>query len=151
MNTARSKLVIFVVAASLAALSGWLYAHLVTDAILDQHGIEYLFMIVLGGAWGGALLGATLVTVLKQWLQDLLPLFGQGGNFEIVFGTLMSSPGRPRRPVAAARGAPAATPAYVRGAGGASCRSATAAAPRGLAGAPAAAARGRPGQALRGA
>jgi branched-chain amino acid transport system permease protein len=56
-------------------------------------GIEYLFMAVLGGVghvWG-ALLGAGLITILKQWLQDLLPkLLGQSGNFEvIVFGLIM--------------------------------------------------------------
>ena len=47
-------------------------------------------MTVIGGAgqvWG-ALVGAGVFTVLKQWLQDLLPkVLGQTGNFEvIVFG-----------------------------------------------------------------
>ena len=56
-------------------------------------GIEYLFMAVVGGighVWG-AVLGAGLITVLKQWLQDWLPrIFGQSGNFEIiVFGIAM--------------------------------------------------------------
>jgi branched-chain amino acid transport system permease protein len=55
-----------------------------------QMGIEYLFMTVIGGAgqvWG-ALVGAGVFTVLKQWLQDWMPrLLGQTGNFEvIVFG-----------------------------------------------------------------
>ncbi|WP_191833913.1 ABC transporter permease subunit [Pseudomonas fluorescens] len=92
VNTARSKLAIFVLAALLAALSGWLYAHMQRfvnpTPFSITMGIEYLFMIVLGGAasLGGALLGATLVTVLKQWLQDVLPgIFGQGGNFETIF------------------------------------------------------------------
>jgi branched-chain amino acid transport system permease protein len=56
-------------------------------------GIEYLFMAVVGGAgqvWG-ALVGAGVITVLKQWLQDILPkVFGSAGNFEvIVFGVMM--------------------------------------------------------------
>jgi len=56
-------------------------------------GIEYLFMAVVGGAghlWG-AVLGATLITLLKEKLQDVLPsLLGTSGNFEvIVFGLLM--------------------------------------------------------------
>ncbi|MCX8018695.1 MAG: ATP-binding cassette domain-containing protein, partial [Rhodocyclaceae bacterium] len=56
-------------------------------------GIEYLFMAVIGGAahvWG-ALVGAAVITVLKQWLQDILPqLFGASGNFEVIaFGLMM--------------------------------------------------------------
>jgi branched-chain amino acid transport system permease protein len=50
-------------------------------------------MSVVGGAAsvGGAVVGAGRLTVLKQWLQDLLPkLLGQSGNFEmIVFGVLL--------------------------------------------------------------
>lgn len=97
VDTARSKLVIFLIAAGFAAVSGWLYAHLqrfVNPTPFGLHiGIEYLFMAVIGGAghvWG-ALVGAGLITVLKQWLQDLLPrIFGASGNFEvIVFGLLM--------------------------------------------------------------
>jgi branched-chain amino acid transport system permease protein len=97
VNTPRSKIVAFTVAALYACLSGWLYAHLQrfvnpTPFSLNM-GIEYLFMAVVGGVahvWG-ALLGAGIITVLKQWLQDWLPgLFGQSGNFEmIVFGLLM--------------------------------------------------------------
>jgi branched-chain amino acid transport system permease protein len=39
----------------------------------------------------GAVFGAALLTVLKEWLQDLLPkLFHQNGNYEVVvFGLLM--------------------------------------------------------------
>ncbi len=97
VNTARAKIVIFLIAALLASISGWLYAHLQrfvnpTPFGINQ-GIEYLFMAVMGGighVWG-AVLGAGLVTVLKQWLQDWLPtLLGQSGNFEIiVFGMIM--------------------------------------------------------------
>jgi branched-chain amino acid transport system permease protein len=97
VDTARSKLVIFLIAAAFAAMSGWLYAHwqrFLNPTPFGLHvGIEYLFMAVIGGAghvWG-ALVGAGLITVLKQWLQDLLPrIFGASGNFEIiVFGLLM--------------------------------------------------------------
>jgi len=97
VDTARAKMIIFMIAALFACLSGWLYAHLqrfVNPTPFGLHiGIEYLFMAVIGGAahvWG-ALLGATAITVLKQWLQDLLPqLFGATGNFEVIaFGLLM--------------------------------------------------------------
>ncbi len=97
VNTQRTKIVIFLIAALLASVSGWLYAHLQrfvnpTPFSLTQ-GIEYLFMAVVGGighVWG-AVLGAGVITVLKQWLQDWLPqILGQSGNFEIiVFGIAM--------------------------------------------------------------
>lgn len=97
VDTTRSKTVIFLVAALFSCISGWLYAHLqrfVNPTPFSLHlGIEYLFMAVVGGAghvWG-AVVGAAVITVLKQWLQDLLPgLLGASGNFEtIVFGVMM--------------------------------------------------------------
>ncbi|MBP6531499.1 MAG: ATP-binding cassette domain-containing protein, partial [Burkholderiales bacterium] len=97
IHPGRTKTAAFVIAALLACLSGWLYAHLQrfvnpTPFGINQ-GIEYLFMAVVGGAvsvWG-AVLGAALVTLLKTWLQDWLPkLIGEAGQFEIiVFGVLL--------------------------------------------------------------
>ncbi|MBE7374293.1 branched-chain amino acid ABC transporter ATP-binding protein/permease [Pseudomonas lopnurensis] len=97
VNTFRSKMVIFLIAALFAALSGWLYAHtqrFVNPTPFGLHmGIDYLFMALIGGVgsvWG-ALLGAGILTMLKQWLQDWLPaLLGSQGNYEIiVFGLLI--------------------------------------------------------------
>jgi branched-chain amino acid transport system permease protein len=97
VNTAAMKIRIFVIAALLACVSGWLYAHLqraVNPSPFGLNsGIEYLFMAVIGGAgylWG-AILGAAVLTVLKDQLQSVLPgLLGSNGNFEIiVFGILM--------------------------------------------------------------
>ena len=97
VDTSRSRMIIFVIAALLACASGWLYAHMqrfVNPTPFGVHiGIEYLFMAVVGGAgyvWG-AIVGAGVITVLKQWLQDWLPsILGASGNFEmIVFGILM--------------------------------------------------------------
>jgi len=97
VDTARLKLVVFLYAALLAALSGWLYAHFlrfVSPGPFNVNaGIEYLFMAVVGGAssvWG-AVVGASVLTMLKEWLKDILPaLFEQSGNYEvIVFGVLM--------------------------------------------------------------
>jgi branched-chain amino acid transport system permease protein len=97
VDTAAYRVKVFVLAALMAAVSGWLYAHLqrfVNPTPFNLNiGIEYLFMAVVGGAghlWG-AVLGATLVTLLKSRLQDVLPhLLGSSGNFEvIVFGLLM--------------------------------------------------------------
>ena len=94
VDTTRLRLTIFVIASLQACVSGWLYAHMqrfVNPSPFGLNmGIEYLFMAVIGGAghvWG-ALLGASVFTLAKQWLQDWLPrLLGQNGNFEIiVFG-----------------------------------------------------------------
>lgn len=97
IDAARMKLVVFVYAALLAGLSGWLYAH-VTRTVTQtpfgiNAGIEYLFMAVLGGAGQifGAVVGAGLVTVLKEALQRVLPqVFGHGVQLEaVVFGILL--------------------------------------------------------------
>jgi branched-chain amino acid transport system permease protein len=97
VDTASVKMWIFLYAALLAALSGWLYAHFLRFVNPTPFGInasiEYLFMAVAGGAssiWG-AIVGAGLLTLLKQWLQEWLPkLIGRSGQFEIiVFGVLM--------------------------------------------------------------
>ena len=79
-----------------AALSGWLFAHVqrvISPAAFDiGHGIEYLFMAMLGGAGhiGGAVLGAALVTLARDGLQDVLALFGpDAGQAEaVVFSVL---------------------------------------------------------------
>ena len=97
VNTRALRVQVFVFAALLAALSGWLYAHMqrfVNPTPFGLHvGIEYLFMAVLGGVghvWG-ALLGALLITVIKQGLQSALPQLTQtSGQFEIIlFGVLL--------------------------------------------------------------
>jgi branched-chain amino acid transport system permease protein len=93
----RTKVTAFVLAALLASVSGWLFAHFQrtvnpTPFGLNM-GIEYLFMAVLGGVghvWG-ALMGAGVVVILKDQLQVWLPrLLGGSGNYEIiVFGILL--------------------------------------------------------------
>ena len=92
-----TRVLAFVYAAVLAGLAGWLYAHMQRSVNPTPFGlnasIEYLLMAVVGGAgsvWG-ALLGAGLVTVVRDQLQDLLPrLLGAQGNYEaIVFGVLL--------------------------------------------------------------
>ena len=97
VRTAQVKLVVFVYAAMLAGLSGWLYAH-VQRAVSPSPfgvnaGIEYLLMAVLGGSGYvfGGVFGATIVTILKDHLHSFLPkIIGSDGNFEmIVFGILM--------------------------------------------------------------
>lgn len=97
VNTFRSKIVIFLIAAVFASISGWLYAHtqrFVNPTPFGLHmGIDYLFMALMGGVgsvWG-AIVGAGALTMLKQWLQDWLPLLlGDKGHYEsIVLGLLI--------------------------------------------------------------
>jgi ABC-type branched-subunit amino acid transport system permease subunit/ABC-type lipoprotein export system ATPase subunit len=82
----RVRLLIFVIAALLAGLSGWLYAHMsryVSPAPFDlRMGIQYLFMAILGGSGHilGAVVGAGLVTLLQNGLQDLLPHLAENGQ-----------------------------------------------------------------------
>jgi ABC-type branched-subunit amino acid transport system ATPase component/ABC-type branched-subunit amino acid transport system permease subunit len=97
IQTPRAKLLVFIYAAVLAGLSGWLYAHFQRAAnptpFGAQAGIEYLFIAVVGGAgyvWGGVL-GAAIVVILKEILQSYLPLLfhGEGQLETIVFGILL--------------------------------------------------------------
>lgn len=97
VNTFRTKLVVFIISSIFASISGWLYAH--TQTFINptpfglQMGIDYLFMALLGGVghiWG-AILGAGVFTMMRQWLQDFLPIiFGGEGHYEtIVFGLMI--------------------------------------------------------------
>ena len=97
VETARAKLLVFIYAAVLAGLSGWLYAHFQRAVNPTPFGlgasIEYLFVAVVGGAghvWG-AVLGAAIVVVLKEILQSSLPVIFHGpAQLEtIVFGILL--------------------------------------------------------------
>ena len=97
ISTFRYKVIAFVLAAVLASVSGWLFAHFQRSINPSpfglNKGIEYLFMAVLGGVgqvWG-ALLGAGVVKIVEDQLQVLLPkLIGTSGNFEIiVFGLVL--------------------------------------------------------------
>ena len=97
VDTFRVKVNAFVLAALLASVSGWLFAHFQRTVNPSPFGlnmgIEYLFMAVLGGVgyvWG-ALVGAGVVQILNDQLQVWLPqLMGTSGNYEIiVFGVVL--------------------------------------------------------------
>jgi branched-chain amino acid transport system permease protein len=97
VDGARDRLKVFVFAAVLAGVGGWLYAHLqrtVSPTPFSANAsIEYLFMAVVGGlgsVWG-AIVGASLILVTKDILQRVTPYFtNQTGTYElIVFGGLL--------------------------------------------------------------
>ncbi|MDN3921420.1 branched-chain amino acid ABC transporter ATP-binding protein/permease [Roseateles violae] len=91
VSTFRYKVVIFVLAAMLAAVSGWLFAHFQRTVNPSpfglKMGIEYLFMAVVGGVgtvWG-AFVGAGVFKIIEDQLKELLPaLLGGSGNYEII-------------------------------------------------------------------
>src|SRR6185295_17995029 len=76
----RVRLGLFVTAALFAGIAGWLYAHMtrfVSPSPFDvRASIEYLLMAVVGGVGqlAGAVVGAAVVLLLKNALQDVLPL-----------------------------------------------------------------------------
>jgi len=97
IDTLRYKIIVFVIAALLASISGWLFAHFQHSVNPSpfglKMGIEYLFMTVVGGVghvWG-AITGALLTKLLEDHLQVLLPqLIGTSGSYEtIVFGIIL--------------------------------------------------------------
>ena len=97
INTFRYKVTIFLIASLLACTGGWLLAHFQLtvnpSAFGLKMGIEYLFMAVVGGVghvWG-AIVGASLIKLLDDYLQTALPaLIGTSGSYEvIVFGIAM--------------------------------------------------------------
>ncbi len=75
VDTAKAKLQVFVFSAVVAALAGFLYAHLVMFVSPGSFNflvsVKLVAMVVIGGmasVWG-ALLGATLLTMLPEWLH----------------------------------------------------------------------------------
>ncbi len=91
VSTFRYKVIVFLLAALLASVSGWLFAHVQRTVNPSpfglRMGIEYLFMAVVGGVssvWG-AFVGAGVFKIIEDQLKELLPrLLGSNGNFEII-------------------------------------------------------------------
>jgi branched-chain amino acid transport system permease protein len=93
----RIRLITFVIAALLSALSGWLFAHMsrvVAPASFDvTTGIFYLLMAMVGGIGHllGAVVGAAIVTLLRNSIQDWLPAIAPGASAQleiVVFAVL---------------------------------------------------------------
>ncbi len=91
IDTARLARLSFVLAALLAGLAGWLFAHIQRYVSPAPFGlsasIEYVFMVVIGGAsqLAGGIVGAAVVVLLRDQLTEFLPrLLGSSGNFETV-------------------------------------------------------------------
>jgi branched-chain amino acid transport system permease protein len=86
------KLATFVLAACFGAVAGWLYAHLgrfVSPTPFDVNmSILFLMMAMVGGSTSllGGIVGAALITLMKNSIQDYLPLIAPStsGQLEIV-------------------------------------------------------------------
>ena len=96
IDTARLARSTFVLAALLAGVAGWLFAHVQRYVSPAPFGldasIEYVFMIVIGGTshLAGAIIGAAVVVLLRDQLTEFLPrLLGSAGNFETVAFSLV--------------------------------------------------------------
>jgi len=77
VNVARYKVLVFMLAAALAAFAGSLYAHKANFISPNSFGfiisVELVVMVVVGGmasVWG-AVVGAAAITFLFEWLTDL--------------------------------------------------------------------------------
>ncbi|MFP4452919.1 MAG: branched-chain amino acid ABC transporter permease [Desulfobacterales bacterium] len=91
VNTKKLKLQIFILSAGMAALAGFLYAHLIYFISPGTFGflasIRIVTMVVIGGMasiWG-SLFGASLLTLLPEWLHAF-------SEFEmVVYGLILMS------------------------------------------------------------
>ncbi|MEW5423587.1 ATP-binding cassette domain-containing protein [Amorphus sp. 3PC139-8] len=97
VDTNQLKLRLFVIAAILASLAGWLQAHFLTVVAPSSFSVtislDYLFMTVLGGAASlvGAVAGPFVFEFIRSGLREGIPqLLGVSGNFELlIFGIIM--------------------------------------------------------------
>ena len=92
VNAYHVRLITFVMAAFLAGLAGWLYAHMsrfISPTPFEAHAsIDYLMMAMIGGSGSlvGGVVGAGLITLIRNGLQDHLHLLAKGvaGQLETV-------------------------------------------------------------------
>jgi branched-chain amino acid transport system permease protein len=91
IDTVRLSREVFVVAALYAGVAGFLFAHFqrfISPTPFNLGAsIDYLFMVIIGGAeslWG-APIGAVLVVVLRDQFNDWVPrITGRVGDFELL-------------------------------------------------------------------
>lgn len=96
INAFAVRLSVFVLASIPAALAGWLYAHTLRYVSPTpfglMSGVEFLLMTTVGGTNSvlGPLFGSTVLVLLRDLVQDILPYFtNYGATLEsVVFGVL---------------------------------------------------------------
>ncbi len=81
VDTRRVKVIAFILSAVIAALGGAIYAsgylYISPDSFNFDHAVAFLAMVLVGGSESplGAILGATLLTFLPEWLRDLKRIY----------------------------------------------------------------------------
>lgn len=81
INTPRIKVIAFTLSAVLGALGGTIYAsgylYISPDSFNFDHAVLFLAMALVGGteSFLGAILGASLLTFLPEWLRDLKKIY----------------------------------------------------------------------------
>ena len=81
VNTPRIKVIAFIFSAVLGALGGAIYAsgylYISPDSFNFDHAVLFLAMVLVGGSesFFGAILGASLLTFLPEWLRDLKKIY----------------------------------------------------------------------------
>ncbi len=81
VDTRRVKVIAFTLSAIIGALGGAIYAsgylYISPDSFNFDHAVAFLAMVLVGGSESalGAILGATLLTFLPEWLRDLKKIY----------------------------------------------------------------------------
>ncbi len=81
VDTRRVKVIAFILSAVIGALGGAIYAsgylYISPDSFNFDHAVAFLAMVLVGGSDSalGAILGATLLTFLPEWLRDLQRIY----------------------------------------------------------------------------
>ena len=81
VNTPRVKVIAFTLSAIIGALGGAIYAsgflYISPDSFNFDHAVAFLAMVLVGGTESvlGAILGASLLTFLPEWLRELKKIY----------------------------------------------------------------------------
>jgi len=89
VDTRRVKVIAFTLSAVIGALGGAIYAsgylYISPDSFNFDHAVAFLAMVLVGGSESplGAILGATLLTFLPEWLRELKRIY------LVIYGTVI--------------------------------------------------------------
>ena len=95
-NTAKHKLLVFMIGAFFAGIAGSLYAHYITfidpSSFTVMESITILLMVIFGGMGSipGSIVGATVLVVFPELLRFLgMPSFIEAPTRQMIYGLLL--------------------------------------------------------------